>query len=54
MGITLRKLPDIRNSKSTEVLEILITYGLDLDIYDPVANCSKISGCKILKELTVI
>ena len=52
MGITFKEnCPDIRNSKSIEVLEMLITYGLDIDIYDPVANCSKISGYKILKEL---
>ena len=42
MGITFKEnCPDIRNSKSIEVLEMLIAYGLDIDIYDPVAELFK-------------
>ena len=39
MGITFKEnCPDIRNSKSIEVIKILIEYGFDVDIYDPIAN----------------
>ncbi len=52
MGITFKEnCPDIRNSKSIEVLEKLMQYGLDVDIYDPVADLSKISDYQIIKKL---
>lgn len=39
MGITFKEnCPDIRNSKSIEIAKILIDYGLDLEIYDPVSD----------------
>ena len=52
MGITFKEnCPDVRNSKSIEVLDKLIEYGLDVDIYDPLADDSKISKYQIIKEL---
>ncbi len=42
MGITFKEnVPDIRNSKSLEIAKLLLEYGLDLDIYDPVADLPK-------------
>ena len=39
MGITFKEnCPDIRNSKSLEVANLLIEYDLDVYIYDPIAN----------------
>lgn len=36
-GITFKKnVPDIRNSKSIDLAKILIRYGYDLTIYDPI------------------
>ena len=52
MGITFKEnCPDIRNSKSLELLEKLIEYGLDVDVYDPVADYSKITNYKIISDL---
>ena len=42
MGITFKEnVPDIRNSKSLEIAKLLLEYGLNLDIYDPVADLPK-------------
>ncbi len=42
MGITFKEnCPDIRNSKSIEIAKLLLEYGLDVDIYDPVADVNK-------------
>tara|TARA_X000000950_G_C13897034_1_gene653278 strand:- start:34 stop:1305 length:1272 start_codon:yes stop_codon:yes gene_type:complete len=39
MGITFKEnCPDIRNSKSIEIAKLLIEYGLDLEIYDPISD----------------
>ena len=38
LGITFKEnCPDIRNSKSIEVIKLLIDYGFEVDIYDPIA-----------------
>ena len=38
LGITFKEnCPDIRNSKSIEVVKLLIDYGFEVDIYDPIA-----------------
>ena len=42
MGITFKEdCPDIRNSKSLEIANLLVDYGFKLDIYDPVADLTK-------------
>ena len=42
MGITFKEdCPDIRNSKSLEIANLLIDYGFKLDIYDPIADLTK-------------
>ena len=42
MGITFKEnCPDIRNSKSIEIVKLLIDYGFNVDIYDPVAKVMK-------------
>ena len=52
MGITFKEnCPDTRNSKSLEVLDKLIEYGLDVDIYDPFADYSKLSKNRVVTEL---
>ncbi len=39
MGITFKEnCPDTRNSKSLEIVNQLLEYGLEIDIYDPVAS----------------
>ncbi len=42
MGITFKEdCPDIRNSKSLEIANLLIDYGFKLDIFDPIADIKK-------------
>ena len=42
MGITFKEnCPDIRNSKSIEIVKLLIDYGFNVDIYDPVAKMNE-------------
>ncbi len=42
-GITFKEnCPDIRNSKTCELVRILQTYGVDVDIIDPHANASEL------------
>ena len=49
MGLTFKEnVPDIRNSKSLEIAKLLLEYGLDLDIYDPVAYVPK--DCDLRKN----
>ena len=39
MGITFKEnCPDIRNSKSLEIVNNLLEYDLEVDIYDPIAS----------------
>ncbi len=39
LGITFKEdCPDIRNSKVIDVIEELKTYGLEVDVYDPMAD----------------
>ena len=44
MGITFKEnCPDIRNSKVFDIIEELRDFGVQVDVYDPVANLSGIS-----------
>tara|TARA_B100000212_G_scaffold288705_1_gene229826 strand:- start:44967 stop:46232 length:1266 start_codon:yes stop_codon:yes gene_type:complete len=53
MGITFKEnCPDIRNSKSIEIVNELLTYALDVDIFDPVANSDDSIRNKNLKNIT--
>ena len=53
MGITFKEnCPDIRNSKSIEIVNELLTYGLDVDIYDPIANFEDTRKNKNLKMIS--
>ncbi len=46
MGITFKEnCPDIRNSKSIDIVNQLLDYDLEVDIYDPVSN-SNLIGIK--------
>lgn len=39
LGITFKEdCPDIRNSRVIDVIEEFISYGLDVDVYDPLAD----------------
>ncbi|MBK8055163.1 MAG: hypothetical protein IPK35_18295 [Saprospiraceae bacterium] len=38
MNISLKKYPDIRNTKAIDIYHELKTYNLYVDIYDPWAN----------------
>jgi len=43
LGITFKEnCPDVRNTKVVDVVHELIQFGLDVDIYDPWANCAEV------------
>ena len=45
LGITFKEdCPDIRNSKVIDVIRELRTYGLKVDVYDPLANQEEVMG----------
>src|SRR5690606_33004077 len=54
-GITFKEnCPDIRNTKVIDVYRELITYGLNVDIYDPLASEDEVKlkyNLELLKSL---
>jgi UDP-N-acetyl-D-galactosamine dehydrogenase len=54
MGITFKEnCPDIRNSKVIDVIEELQKYNLNIDVYDPWANCEEVKqefGLSLISE----
>jgi len=55
LGITFKEnCPDIRNTKATDIYHELISYGIDVDIYDPWASPEEVKheyGLTITKQL---
>ncbi len=55
LGITFKEnCPDIRNTKATDIYNELISYGIDVDIYDPWASPDEVNheyGLTITKQL---
>ena len=52
LGLSFKEnCPDIRNSKSIEIVNELLTYALDVDIFDPVANSDDSIRNKNLKKI---
>lgn len=55
LGITFKEnCPDIRNTKATDIYHELISYGINVDIYDPWASPEEVQheyGIKINKQL---
>jgi len=55
LGITFKEnCPDIRNTKATDIYHELISYGIDVDIYDPWASPEEVKheyGLTITKHL---
>ena len=47
MGITFKEnCPDIRNTKTFDLIDVLLNAGCDISIYDPVADLSKLQTSK--------
>ena len=57
LGITFKEnCPDIRNTKATDIYHELLSYGIDVDIYDPWASPEEVKheyGITINKDLNV-
>ncbi len=55
LGITFKEnCPDIRNTKATDIYHELVSYGIDVDIYDPWASPEEVKheyGLSIAKHL---
>jgi len=55
LGITFKEnCPDIRNTKATDIYHELISYGIDVDIYDPWASPEEVQheyGLTVTKHL---
>ena len=54
MGVTFKKLPDIRNTKIVDVYYNLLDFGLQVDLYDTEADASEVEkeyGLKMIKNL---
>jgi len=55
MGITFKEnCPDVRNTRVVDIYHELISFGLDVDIYDPWANAKEVQqeyGIEILNQL---
>jgi len=52
MGITFKEnCPDIRNSKSIDIVNQLLDYELEVDIYDPIANSNLVGIKKIFNKI---
>jgi UDP-N-acetyl-D-galactosamine dehydrogenase len=55
LGITFKEnCPDIRNTKATDIYHELISYGIEVDIYDPWASPQEVLheyGIKITTQL---
>ena len=55
IGVSFKEnVPDIRNSKALELVNILKKNQHKVDIYDPVVNEKKIMNCKIFKKISEI
>jgi UDP-N-acetyl-D-glucosamine/UDP-N-acetyl-D-galactosamine dehydrogenase len=45
LGITFKEnCPDIRNTKAIDIYKELISYGMDVDLYDPWANTEEVKS----------
>ena len=45
LGITFKEnCPDIRNTKAIDIYKELISYGMDVDLYDPWANTEEVKN----------
>ena len=57
LGITFKEnCPDIRNSKVIDVHNELVSYGLDVDVFDPWANSEEIKyefSIELIQELKI-
>lgn len=57
LGITFKEnCPDIRNTKATDIYHELISYGINVDIYDPWASPEEVQheyGLRINKHLDI-
>lgn len=55
LGITFKEnCPDIRNTKAIDIYHELVSYGIEVDIYDPWASSSEVQheyGISITKKL---
>ena len=55
MGVTFKEnCPDVRNTRVVDIYHELISFGLDVDIFDPWADAEEVKheyGLKILNEL---
>src|SRR5699024_11300688 len=55
MGVTFKEnCPDVRNTRVIDIHHELISYGLDVDIYDPWADAQEVKeeyGLAILNEV---
>ena len=51
-GITFKEnIKDIRNSKVVDLYKYFKQYGIDVEIYDPVADCGKVLGMYNIKMI---
>ena len=55
MGVTFKEnCPDVRNTRVVDIFHELVSFGLDVDIYDPWADANEVKheyGLNILNEL---
>ena len=55
LGITFKEnCPDIRNTKATDIYHELISYGIEVDVFDPWASVNEVRGeygISIISEL---
>lgn len=55
MGLTFKEnCPDLRNTRVVDIIAELRDYGLDIDVYDPLADArvaSDVYGLELVKEL---
>jgi UDP-N-acetyl-D-galactosamine dehydrogenase len=55
LGITFKEnCPDVRNTKVVDIFHELQQYGLEVDIYDPLANAAEVKheyGLEIISVL---
>lgn len=55
MGVTFKEnCPDVRNTRVVDIFHELVSFGLDVDIYDPWADAKEVKheyGLNILNEL---
>ena len=55
LGITFKEnCPDIRNTKAIDIYHELISYGIEVDVYDPLASAEEVQheyGIAITSQL---